>query len=202
MDKPSDNYRVYIDFFEKAASDKEKTLAQLRELIIKNVEQLRQFYTSLIQIDTAVIAAVIATLSAKELGIIQVPLLAYVGIVILFVHIILVVIYSTSILTTENRNLDIRYRFFERSFGEVQDLAHTYAMQGKSYDAFSSEYVKKSKAYMEEEERLDDTRDNPLANVNYVSALSLLFIFGLMTVAFSSLPLGEAWQKIIIFLNR
>lgn len=178
----------YMDFVQKTIADKKQVLSDVQGLVLNNLNHLRAFYSTLLTIDVALIGAIFATFSSDTQRIIQIPILAWVGVAALFLDALYIVTAMSLVLLKENSDLVKRFKFMQRSFDEVIELAHKSFATSSSYDSFSNAFIEKGSQFVTDERNMISDSQQWASSLLHLYLISLIFILGLIAVLLSAMP--------------
>ncbi len=173
----------YIKFLEETTSSKQEKLKDMGELRLVNLDHLRSFSGNLLSINIGLIGAIAAVYISNSANILNHRCILW-GLILLLTNTVLLIFYSAIVLVEENRKLVDRYEFIEKTFNEIIELAHEFAIETKSFLVFDQTYLSKIKQFAKQEKDKMHSDAKNSWSANWLYLFSALSFIGLILVFF------------------
>ncbi len=194
------------EFYKNHLKDLEKTrdgiVEKYSNLLLKNIDYLRQFHMQLIGIALLALSFIVPILVSEKYF--KYPLFAYLGSLFLAIVAISGVAYLNKILTDEHQEIGEVRKFYQDSFGNEIKKIVSYHNSNKNFSEYLKSYVESGTKYAEDEKKWS----KPIKLDPFSNKVSWLFILGIFFILISLLPLDkiyleikEVFNLLVIFKN-
>jgi len=194
-----DDGTLYVNQIEDLETQKKEIIKELRDLHLKNISYLRNFYMQLLTISLLIIAIVLPVVSSNNQTIFKTSLLTYIGIVFISLNTIITIFYLTYIITYEYKRINRFGNFYKTSYDEAIKELGLHINDKKTFSEWQQTYFDLSKKNAEQEKLLGEQPKLVIYIEIMTWILSGLFVLGFILIGFSVLDFKI--MSLVNFLN-
>jgi len=175
----------YLKHYSDLGKLKESSTEKANEMLVKNIEHYRNFYTQLAGISLVTIAAILQVLSQGQQTIFKTIRITWLGTLLLALSSICNIFYLTYLISNENILLNKKKNFYIRTFEEEIKNTQSFVNEQKPFSEYQDSYLNNMLNYVEEEKQINSQNWLDKSDFYVKWGITITFILGFVLAVIS-----------------